>query len=107
MFPYNILEMHVDAYDWISALYNGLLIAMLSTPSFDKGPDYLEELPQLMKEGYILAFNKVRAFRTELEVRKITAFEIRPHSLEKQTFLYKASSMTVFFATQPICTFCN
>ena len=91
--------MHVDAFDWISALYSGLLIAMLSAPSFDKGPDHLEDLPQLMKEGHILAFDKTTQLRFELEVRIITVIKIRQHSLEQQAFLYQAIAMTVFFAT--------
>ena len=60
---------------------------MLAAPSFDKGLDYLEELPQLMKEGYILAFNSMTEFGREVLVRKITDIKIRRHSPEQQTFL--------------------
>ena len=99
--------MHVDAYDWISALYSGLLIAMLSAPSFDKGPDHLDELPQLMKEGYVIAFNRMKKFAYALSVRKTSVVKIRQHSHEQQTFLYQAIAMIVFYAAKLICTFCN
>ena len=55
---------------------------MLSAPSFDKGPDYLEELPMFMKEGYVLGFNEMHDFRIQLEVRKNITIKLWQNSHE-------------------------